>query len=37
MVELNLGYGKAADYVLNTNPGLARAYREYILKANLGG
>ena len=37
MVELNLSYGKAADYVLNTNPGLAQAYRAYILKANLGG
>jgi hypothetical protein len=37
MSELNLSYGKAADYVLNTNPGLARAYRDYILKANAGG
>jgi hypothetical protein len=37
MSELDLSYGKAADYVLNTNPGLAHAYRDYILKANAGG
>jgi hypothetical protein len=37
MVELNLGYSQAAQYVLKTNPGLARAYRDYTLNPNTGG
>ena len=31
MVEMNLSYGQAAEYVLKTNPALARAYRDYTL------
>ena len=37
MIEMNISYGRAADYVLDTNPGLARSYRDYILNANTGG
>ena len=37
MIELNLNYGRAAAYVLETNPHLARSYRDYTLKANTGG
>lgn len=37
MAELNLSYPQAAQYVLKTNPGLARAYRDYTLNPNAGG
>jgi len=37
MVELNLTYGQAADYVLKTSPALAGAYRDFTLNAHLGG
>lgn len=37
MAELNLSYPQAAQYVLKTHPGLARAYRDYTLNPNLGG
>ncbi len=37
MVELNLTYSQAAQYVLKTQPGLARAYRDYTLNPNAGG
>ena len=36
MVEMNLTYGQAAEYVLKTNPALAQAYREYTLNPNKG-
>ncbi len=36
MVEMNLTYGQAAEYVLKTNPSLAHAYREYTMNPNKG-
>ena len=36
MVEMNLTYGQAAEYVLKTNPALAQAYREYTLNPSKG-
>ena len=36
MVEMNLTYGQAAEYVLKTNPALAEAYREYTLNPTKG-
>ena len=37
MVELNLTYSQAAQYVMKTRPDLARAYRDYALNPSLGG
>jgi len=37
MVELNLTYGQAADYVLKNDPVLASQYRDFTLNAHLGG
>jgi hypothetical protein len=37
MTELGLTYSQAAQYVLKTDPGLARAYRDYTLNLNVGG
>jgi hypothetical protein len=37
MVELNLTYSQAAQYVMKTRPDLARAYRDYTLNPSLGG
>lgn len=36
MVEMNLTYGQAAEYVLKTNPALAQAYREYTVNPTKG-
>ena len=36
MVEMNLTYGQAADYVLKSNPALAEAYRDYTLNPTKG-
>jgi hypothetical protein len=36
MVELNLTYSQAAQYVLKTQPALARAYRDYTLNPSQG-
>ena len=35
MNELNLSYTEASEYVLRTEPALARAYREFTLNPNL--
>jgi hypothetical protein len=37
MVELNLTFAQAAQYVLKINPELARAYRDYTLHPIQGG
>ena len=34
MVEMNLTYGQAAEYVLKFHPGLAKAFREFTLNLN---
>ena len=36
MVEMNLTYGQAAEYVLKSNPALAEAYRDYTLNPTKG-
>lgn len=36
MTEMNLSYGQAAEYVLKTDPALAKAYRDYTLNPTLG-
>jgi len=37
MVEMNLTYGQAAEYVLKTDPALALAYREHVLNPTRDG
>ncbi len=37
MAEMNLTYGQAADYILENNPDLAKAYRDYTIISLAGG
>lgn len=37
MTEMKLSYSQAAEYVLKTNPALAKAYRDYTINPTKGG